>query len=193
MDRGGKWWYACSIMSGHHKKQHGAKKQDIMIMAMTFFVGAFAGFYLYATAFAPQFDELTGQTEEVYDDFVLEGSQYGGDRLGTAPSFQILANGSFRYLPYTADGEVAEAKEGVVPRALLREVTDTLTLEAVEAAAKIVTRGDCASYADGLDYKYAVSIKGDAYTIDTCTTDFRFDSTTFTTLDKLWNYFETVE
>jgi hypothetical protein len=179
---------------GHGKKTYKASKQDITVMVMTFIVGIIAGFYLYTTAFAPQFDELVGDTEEVYEDFVLEGSQYGGDRMGgTAPSFQVLENGSYRYLPYASEGEVAEAKEGLLPRALLNEVKQTLTADALEISSQIVTRGDCFSYVDGRDFNYNVTLDGVDYTLDTCTTALSSGSIMNTTLDKLWNYFETLE
>lgn len=194
MYRGLKGWYANLHMSGHHKVERDATSQDILIMIVTFIVAVCAGLYLYLTAFAPQFDDLTGQTEEVYEDFVLEGTQYGGDRMGgTAPSFQVLENGTYRYLPYTTEGEVAEAKEGTVPRSLLNEVKNSLTDDEVATAATIVTRGDCMSYVDGIDYNYTVTLNGENYTLDTCSTNLQVDGTLATTLDKLWNYFATVE
>lgn len=194
MYRGLKGWYANLHMSGHHKVERDATRQDILIMIVTFVVALFAGFYLYVTAFAPQFEELSGQTEEVYEDFVLEGTQYGGDRMGgTAPSFQVLGNGTYRYLPYTPEGAVGKASEGTVPRLLLNEVKNGLTEEALATAATIVTRGDCMSYVDGLDYNYAVTLNGENYTLDTCTTNLKAEGALSITLDKLWNYFATGE
>jgi hypothetical protein len=182
------------FMSGHGTKDYKASRKDYLVMIMTFVVGIISGFYLYVTAFAPQFDEYVGQTEAMYEDFVLEGSQYGGDRMGgTAPSFQVLENGSYRYLPYTAEGEVAEAREGVLPRALFSEVKQTLTADALEISSQIVTRGDCFSYVDGRDFNYSVTLDGVEYTLDTCTTALSTGSIMNTALDKLWNYFETVE
>ena len=179
---------------GHVKKEHKASKQDIIIMVMTFFVGIFAGFYLYTTAFAPQFDEYVGQTEEVYADFVVGGRQYGGDRMaGTAPSFQVLQNGSYRYQPYAAKDEVSMVKEGTLPRALLNEVKQTLTPTALDMSSGPVVRGDCMSYVDGFDYAYTITLAGENYTLDTCTTALTNDSIVGSTLDKLWNYFKTIE
>jgi hypothetical protein len=179
---------------GHGTKAYKASFKDYLVMILTFAVGILSGFYLYVTAFAPQFDEYVGQTEEVYKDFVLEGSQYGGDRMGgTAPSFQVLENGSYRYLPYVAEGEVVEAQEGVLPRALFNEVKQTLTADALEISSQIVTRGDCFSYVDGRDFNYNVTLDAVEYTLDTCTTALSTGSIMNTTLDKLWNYFETLE
>lgn len=181
-------------MSGHGTKAYKASNKDYLVMIMTFVVGVISGFYLYVTAFAPQFDEFIGQTEEVYEDFVLEGTQYGGDRMGgTAPSFQLLENGSYRYLPYSSEGEAAEAQEGVLPRGLFNEVEQTLTAEALEISSQIVTRGDCFSYVDGRDFTYKVTLTGVEYILDTCTTALTNDSIMNTTLDKIWNYFETLE
>lgn len=181
-------------MSGHHKVERDATRQDILIMIVTFVVGVSAGFYLYMTAFAPQFEEFSGQTEEVYEDFVLEGAQYGGDRMGgTSPSFQILENGSFRYLPYTQQGEITDAKEGVVPRALLNDIKKLMTVENLVTASAIVTRGDCVSYVDGLDYAYTVTLDGVNFNLDTCTTNLKSEGSMQIALDKIWNYFETIE
>jgi hypothetical protein len=112
---------------------------------------------------------------------------------GTAPSFQILENGSFRYLSYAASGTSSEIKEGLLPRALLVEVKQTLSKEALTIAAGPVVRGDCMSYVDGLDYAYVVTLETVEYTLDTCTTALTEDSLVNTTLDKLWNYFDTLE
>ena len=179
---------------GHEKKEYKARTQDLVVMFMTFIVGACAGFYLYVTAFAPKFDEFMGQTDEVYEDFVVEGAQYGGDRMGgTAPSFQLLENGTFRYLPYSPAGESMEAKEGVLPRELMAEVKQTLTAEALSIASQTVTRGECLSYVDGRDFAYTVTLDGENYTLDTCTTDLQTSSIMGATLDKIWNYFTTLE
>lgn len=178
---------------GHAKKAYNASRQDIIVMMVTFAVGFAAGFYFYTTAFAPQFDELTGQTDEGYADFVIEGSQYGGDRAGTAPSFQLLENGSFKYLPYVIEGDVVDATEGTLPRALLTEVKQVLTKEALEIAGGTVVRGDCLSYVDGLDYSYQITLDSVRYTLDTCTTALTVDSLVNATLDKIWNYFTTLE
>ncbi len=194
MYSGLKGWYANWYMSGHHAVNRDMTRQDFLIMIVTFVVAVCAGFYLYMTAFAPQFEELTGQTEEVYEDFVIEGSQYGGDRMGgTAPSFQVLENGSFRYLPYTNEGETADVKEGVVPRTLLNDVKKIMTEENLGIASTIVTRGDCMSYVDGRDYAYTVTVEGVSYTLDTCTTNLKSDGAMALALDKLWNYFATLE
>ena len=181
-------------MSGHHAVNRDATTQDILIMIVTFIVAICAGFYLYLSAFAPQFEEFSGQTEAVYEDFVVEGSQYGGDRMGgNAPTFQILENGEYRYLPYSSEGMTVEAKEGTLPRSLMQEIKSVLTDETVSAAATTVTRGDCMSYVDGLDYNYSITLNGENYTLDTCTTNLTVDGTLSRTLDKLWNYFATLE
>ncbi len=194
MYSGLKGWYANSYMSGHHKVTRDATKQDIVIMIVTFIVAVCAGFYLYLTAFAPQFEDFTGQTEEVYEEFMIVGSQYGGDKMGgTAPSFQVLQNGSYRYIPYTSEGAVVEAKEGSIPRSLFNEVKNALAADSLESAGIIVTRGDCLSYVDGLDYTYFVTLEGESYTLDTCSTNLKSDGSVARALDKLWNYFATIE
>ena len=79
-----------TIMSGHAKKKKGIQLQEKILLVTTFLIGMVAGWYLYITAFAPQFNDFVGQTEAVYEDLVVVGDQYGGRRAFDAPSFQVL-------------------------------------------------------------------------------------------------------
>lgn len=189
-----KWCYARTYMSGHGHapKEYKAKKQDIILMGTTFLVGVFVGGYMYVIGFAPQFQEFTGQTEDIYEGFVVEGEQYGGFRAGTPPSFQVLQDGSFRYIGYTPSGQMAEPKEGTVPRAIWSEVKNTLDEDALIDSSEDVASESCISYVDGIDYNYKVTLQSQIFELDTCTTALN-NTKVKTSLDKLWNYFETLQ
>ncbi len=169
------------------------KKQDILSIAITFVIGMLAGGYLYLVGFAPQFDKLTGQTASDYNDLVVEGNMYGGFRSGTPPSFQIMKDGSFRYLPLATGDEAVVAKEGVVPGDLWTAVKADLTSSELYLRSQTVTPATCASYVDGIDYRYDITLNNVIYMLDTCGTDFTSDSAVALSLEKLWAYFETVE
>lgn len=168
------------------------KNQDLGIIAVTFIIGLVAGWYLYVVAFAPQFNEYLGQTEAVYDDLVIEGDQYGGFRTGTPPGFQLLKDGSYTYVPFTAAGTVVEPKQGNLPRALLSEVKTLATRSNLSQWAKPEIASNCASMVDGIDYRYEIILNTVVYNLNTCGTALATDQVANDTLDKLWNYFETL-
>ena len=175
------------------QKKTGVQKKDIGLIFMTFLIGIAAGWYLYISAFAPQFNEYLGESEAVYEDLVVVGEQYGGMRLGTAPSFQLLKDGSFSYLPFSETGESAKPIQGTLPRTLLNEIKMELTARNLADLSAIVTDPACASAYDGIDYVYEITLQSEVYTLDTCSTAFTNTSDTGIALDKLWNYFTTLE
>jgi len=175
-----------------HQNKHGFKRQDFLSLLITFIIGVVAGGYLYMTGFAPQFEELTGQTEAVYDDLVVVGEVYGGDRLGSSPSFQVLNDGTFRYLPSIVASEEVQAKEGTIPKTLLASLKKELTPNDLNKAEQTTAADNCLSYVDGLDYRYTITLDTVSYELDSCGTQFSVDSALGGALDSLWNYFETL-
>lgn len=168
------------------------KRQDILTLVTTFLVGAIAGGYVYVTGFKPQFEEFTGQTAEVYEDLVLVGEQYGGDVQGTLPSFQLLSNGTFTYIPATPSTATVEPKQGTVPRGIWNDIVRAVDADTLYSNAELITVTDCSSFVDGIDYRYEITLDSVVYNLDTCGTD--FTSTEIRqALDKLWKYFATLE
>jgi len=169
------------------------KKQDILSILITFVVGMVAGAYLFFTGFAPQFLAHNGATDTTYSEFTLTGETYGScSRTGSCPSFQILSDGSFSYLSSTIFTGTATI-EGNLPGTLLNELRLKFTLTALENGSRSVKVASCASYVDGLDYRYEVILESVVYDLDTCGKNFSVNSELGVTLDKLWNYFATEE
>ncbi len=177
---------------GGGKSKPAFKRQDVITLLITFVFGICTGGYLYLTAFAPQLDKLTGNTEAIYEDFVVVGNQYGGFR-GTAPSFQVLKDGSFRYVGFAETAGAGVPKEGTVPNALWKEVKKTLDANTLYTESRKIEPATCVSYVDGIDYRYEITRDSVIYSLDTCGTNFSADAATAVALDKLWNYFETLE
>jgi hypothetical protein len=176
----------------HPKKKRGIQLQEKILLATTFLIGGVAGWYLYITAFAPQFDHLVGQTESVYEDLVVIGEQYGTQGAST-PSFQVLKDGSFNYVTYNAATGEASHKEGTLPRSLWTSVKTDLSRTKLETLQKPVPDVTCAPTADGVNYSYDVTLNSVVYTLNTCTTDLAHDAAAIATLDKLWTYFGTLQ
>ena len=179
-------------MAGHtKKKKRGIQLQEKILLVTTFLIGMVAGWYLYITAFAPQFNEFMGNTVAIYEDLVLIGDQYGGIRVGSAPSFQVLKDGSYNYVTNSDTSESEQHHSGTLPSGLWSEVRSVLTTTRLTELARPLSAGNCASMADGIDYKYEITLQSVPYTLDTCSTYLAHDTVAKAALLKLWDYFET--
>lgn len=181
-------------MSGHgkHHSKHGFKRHELLSLLITFGVGMVAGGYLYLTGFAPQFEEYSGQTDAVYEDLVIVGESYGGMRRDSAPSFQLLNDGTFRYLAATPFDESQIVKEGSVPNSLLKAVKKELSQNSLTKAEQLNTNGPCVSAVDGTDYRYTITQNNVTYDLDSCGTEFTVESALGVSLNSLWSYFNTL-
>lgn len=169
------------------------KKQDKLTVLSALLIGVICGSYLYLVGFAPQFqsDQGVAGVEDIEAGLVIVGDIYGGSRVGLTPSFQLESDGSYRYIPFSDDPEVpADAREGSIPRALLRELKSVLTIDTLAAASLVVTRDICAQMVDGMEYRYTIIRDGEEYELDTCMTDFTNDSPAGTVLLRVWEYLE---
>jgi hypothetical protein len=167
------------------------KKQDILSIVMTFFVGVLAGSYLYIVGFAPTVATLAVPSQEKLDALVIESDVYGGCR-DDCPSFQLLGDGSYRYL-YTSDlSEPQSIADGKIPGALRRDLQRALTEEALLAQSQRINPTSCASFTDGIDVRYYVTRNGVDYTLDTCGTAVDTDSALWLNIKKIWDYLDVV-
>jgi hypothetical protein len=161
------------------------KRQDIWTLVTTFVVGAIAGGYVYVVGFAPQFEQLTGQTADVYENLVIEGEQYGGDGVTSLPSFQIISDGSYTYLSGAPD---ISSRQGTMSRTLLSDIAAVADADTLYQNSQLAIVSDCSSAIGGVDYRYDITRDGVVYTLDTCGTDFSSPDLR-AALDNLWKYF----
>ncbi|PIW97004.1 hypothetical protein COZ82_01940 [Candidatus Kaiserbacteria bacterium CG_4_8_14_3_um_filter_38_9] len=169
------------------------KKQDVLTLLITFIVGIIIGVYLFFAGFAPQFLAHNGATDTTYSDFSFSGKVYGGcSRNDACPSFQVLKDGSFSYLPIGASSGIS-AINGNLSKSLMQEFQTKFTNANLEMASRSIEATTCDSYLDGMDYHYQVTLKTVVYNLDTCGTDFLVTSDMGATLEKLWSYFATLE
>ncbi len=171
-----------------HKKHH-----DTLVVAVTFFIGMVAGSYLYLVGFAPNFEEIEMPIdgEVTSASLVIFGEMYGGDRYGAPPRFELSANGGYRYTPFNEEPSIpVAAEEGMLPEALMLEVRQVLAPRTLKAAAEEVTPESCAMFVDGSEYRYRIGLADETYVLDTCGTNFAYDSELAKILEKVWVYLD---
>lgn len=165
-------------------------RKDILSILFTAVAGFFFGIYIF---FAGWFGDHTSSnipTQEEVWEFTIVADVYGGCR-NTCPSFQIVQDGSFRYLYTPAAGQEQVIRDGAIPRALLRELNKVMTTASLEEQSEEITPSICNSFTDGIDVAYRITLEGEEYVLDTCGTAINTDSSLWLTLVKTWNYFET--
>ncbi len=153
------------------------------ILGSTFFMGMFAGVYLYITAFAPTHQEHVADDAIDANALVVEGQMYGGcDRMDTCASFRLVDGRRYDYLQ-TFDAEV---KKGVL-QGSVRETLEGVFDDAVLAHyAHEVESASCMSYVDGVDYTYTITKDGAQYEWDTCYTELSRDEGLQDVLRNVW-------
>ena len=140
--------------------------RDIFLLASTALVGLFCGVYVYLTVFVPVY--VDDQPENFSSErFEIIGEAYGGCAFVGCPSFRLTSDGSFTQLP-NSTGEVVA---GTYPRqefATLRRKVEEAELEALANSITSGSDADCISFVDGIDYRYAITIDGELFELDTC-------------------------
>ncbi|USN87804.1 MAG: hypothetical protein H6779_05415 [Candidatus Nomurabacteria bacterium] len=165
-------------------------RQDTLSVLITFVIGLVAGGYYYITGFS--FKDSDVSTKDTYSDFAIVGKAYGNCQSDGCLSFQLLSDGTYRVLLNKADvGEVS--KEGVVPKTLRKELTDNIETLALKQLSKKVSTKNCSSMEGGVDYNFKITRAGTDYELDTCKTNINYNTEAWSSLAKLWNYFETIE
>jgi hypothetical protein len=166
------------------------KKQDILSILMTFFVGVIAGAYLFIVGFAPTVASIEVPTQESVESLVIESEVYGGCRA-SCPSFQVLGDGSYRYLYSVAYDEPQVIESGTIPFAMRRDLRRNLTPAALQAQSQPIDPAVCSSYSDGIDVQYTVTLDGEEFVLDTCGTQVDTNSPLWLNIKKIWDYLET--
>jgi hypothetical protein len=165
------------------------KKQDILSILLTFFLGVVAGAYLYLVGYAPTVATLEVPSREKAEALVINSDVYGGCR-DACPSFQVLGDGSYRYLYSVSYDDPQVIQSGSIPSAMRRDLQRNLTPQALAAQSQTITPAVCSSYSDGIDVRYTVTRDGEEYVLDTCGTRVDTDSPLWLSIKKIWDYLE---
>lgn len=163
-------------------------RQDRSMMITTFAVGFLSGFYFYFTGFSFEFSSNLPE-ENFYSDFSIEGKSYGDCLSDKCMSFQLLADGSYRLI--IGESKDSIVKEGFIDRDLRGELMKELNDKSLEKQTwNSLSSANCASAEDGLDYNFKIIRADKEYTLDTCKTNVDYESKSWLSIAKLWDYFE---
>lgn len=165
------------------------KNHDLLSILITFVVGVFVGGYLYTTSFAGFVARLETPDVEKVSEFTIVGEVYGGCREA-CPSFQVINDGSYRYLytPYAGADQVV--RKGTLPFQLQRNLRAVLTKNALIKQSQVRQPSVCNSYSDGIDVKYEIVIDGQEFILDSCGTTVDGGGDLWATLGSVWDYYE---
>lgn len=163
--------------------------QDWFMFALTFITGVFVGFYVYVTFFKPEYspDDLA-TSEANASEFSIIGKEYGGDNDAgyIHPSFRLLADGSYVYVPGGEGKDALEQKEGHVSSGVLRKLRDLASSNELDHFSIPVDKDNCRSYSGGVDHIYRVTVNNEEYVLDTCGTRLDYGDELATELDLIW-------
>lgn len=167
------------------------KRDDYMLLALTFLTGVAIGMYVYIAAFKPTYapEKLSGDEIEAAD-WSLVARRYGGDLMPgyTDSTFRVLGDGTYTYIPGGTDGLLTEQKQGKLSGSLmkkLRSYDDSLLQYSMTAS-----RNDCSSYYDGYDYDYRFTKNNIVFDLDTCRTALGENTPLSLLLAEVWDEIE---
>jgi len=167
------------------------KKQDILTILITFVIGILGGAYLYLTGFAPVESKMSLPDAVELAQFTLVSDVYGGCR-NMCPSFQVVNNGSYRYIYTPPAGGDQVVRQGSLPISLQRNLKNALNSEILEDQSLPIEPTICNSYTDGVDVIYDITFAGQQYILDSCGTNVDLDSELWTSLRNIWNYLQSL-
>ncbi len=162
-------------------------KQQIFVLAFTFAIGLFSGFYVYVTGFAPNYNNEIPVDENVLDNsFAIRAEQEGvcGMAGVVCPSFELLSNRKYRYIgAHSLTEPTPEPVTGYIPRAefdKLKNMVKKLDLLELQKPGPY-----CQTTDNGIGYRYNVILDGIAYELNSCGTRF-YNTPLYKELLDLW-------
>ena len=163
-------------------------KHHVGALILTFVFGLFSGVYLYLVGFATWFSGSQVIDVEESSLLTIIADAYGGCR-NQCPSYQVLNDGSYRFI-YYLDGQMVE-KEGELSSKLQKQLGSVLSAPALRKQSLVTEPESCESYRDGMDVTYDITFKGQGYFLDSCGTSVDRNSALWLTLSDIWQYLQT--
>lgn len=166
------------------------KRDDWMLLSLTFLTGVAIGMYVYVAVFKPTYaPENLGASEREAGEWSLVGKRRLDNDHGGAvqPSFRLLGDGSYVYLPGgSGDDDALEPREGRISRSLVREIRSYDN----QLAAYGTDASSARCGADGFDYEYRVTVANTVYLLDTCYTALGQGTPLSELLASVWDQME---
>ncbi len=135
-----------------------------MLLSLTFLTGLAIGMYVYIVAFKPTYvPEDLGGTEAAASEWSMVGKRFATGPSGyVQPSFRLLGDGQYVYLPGGMDDSAPTPIEGRISRGLMREV------RAADPRVPGYAAGASPELCSGQGYEYQITITGATYLLGPC-------------------------
>ncbi|PIR86008.1 hypothetical protein COU14_01175 [Candidatus Kaiserbacteria bacterium CG10_big_fil_rev_8_21_14_0_10_44_10] len=166
------------------------KRDDWMLLSLTFLTGLAIGMYVYLMAFKPIYvpDNLN-DTETEAGEWSLVAKRYSdGSSRYVEPSFRVLSDRSYVYLPGGNSDSALSPIEGKLSSGLMRDLREYDD----ELVAYIYPplQPNCPSARGGYDYEYRITVDNTVYLLDTCETALGQSSELAVLLQEAWSELE---
>lgn len=162
------------------------KRDDWMLLSLTFLTGLAIGMYVYIMFFKPTYapENLSGE-EATASEWSLVARRYSdqSDR-GVEPSFRLLGDRSYVYLPGGQSDEALTPREGKISARLMRELRQYD--DELYGYSAPPLRPDCPSVRGGYDFEYRFVVDNTSYLLDTCSTALGHDTGLALALEAVW-------
>ena len=163
------------------------KRDDWMLLTLTFLTGLAIGMYVYIAAFKPTYTpETLSNTEAEAGEWSMI-SRKRSDDYDTGyiqPSFRLLADGSYTYLAGGQSNDALEPREGKVSGSRMRQLRNFD--DSLENYIEPSNTGVCASSQGGYDYEYRFTKNGTLLLLDTCNTTLGQNTSLAQVLEGVW-------
>lgn len=162
------------------------KRDDWMLLSLTFLTGLAIGMYVYIMFFKPTYvPENLNDSEATASEWSLVGKRYSDspDRA-VEPSFRLLGDRSYVYLPGGESTDALTPREGKISSGLMRELRQYDDELYGYSAAPL--QPDCPSARGGYDFEYRFIVDNTSYPLDTCDTALGHDTALALTLEAVW-------
>jgi hypothetical protein len=167
------------------------KRDEWMLLSLTFLTGLAIGMYVYIVAFKPTYapENLSGVESEA-NEWSMVGKRraefHNSDYV--YPSFRLLGDGSYLYLPSTTGDEAVEPVEGKISSSAMRQIRKHDELIASYTMPDDIN--PCNGDIEGFEYEYRVTVDRTVYILDTCRTVLGHDSEYALAIRQVWDEIE---
>gem|GEM_PF-1628113 len=167
------------------------KRDDWMLLILTFLTGLAIGMYVYIMAFKPTYipDKINSTEVEAGDWSMISKKRIEGDQSrNVQPSFRLLANGKYTYIHGGVGDGALDAVEGKISGTLISKIRENDS--AISRYAVIDDTARCYGDDEGYEYEYNITIDNESYFLDTCHTALKHNTALAQLLDQVWQEIE---
>lgn len=161
------------------------KRDDWMLFTLTFLTGFAIGMYVYIAAFKPIYvPEKLSETEAGASDWslVVKQRNVSQDPSYIQPSFRLLGDGQYVFLPGGQASDALLPREGKLSSSLMRDLRRFDG--GLKTYSEPAVNQNCLSVNE---YEYRFTVETNAYVLDSCRTKLQDDTVFLKILNEAWD------